>query len=78
MKLPNAENGVIDIGKLLDYSLNPHHPEGKHKARVFREKLAIGRDDAEQLRQWILEAIRTEEAREQKSTAYGQICRGFY
>ena len=72
MKLPNAENAVIDIKKLRDYSLNPDHPEGKHKARVFREKLKIGRDDAEQLRQWILEAIRTEEAREQKPTAYGR------
>ncbi len=72
MKLPNAENAVVDIVKLRDYSLNLNHPEGKHKARVFREKLAIGRDDAEQLRQWILEAILTEEAREQKSTAYGR------
>ncbi len=47
MKLPNAENAVIDIKKLRDYCLNPNHPEGKHKARVFLEKLDIGRDDAE-------------------------------
>lgn len=39
MKLPNAENAVIDIAKLRDYSLNPNHPEGKHKARVFQAKL---------------------------------------
>jgi hypothetical protein len=72
MKLPNAKKAVVDIAKLRDYSLNLNHPEGKHKARVFREKLAIGRDDADQLRQWILEAILTEEAREQKSTVYGR------
>jgi hypothetical protein len=56
MKLPNADNAIIDIAKLRDYSLNPD-PEGKHKARVFLEKLGIGRNDAEQLRQSILEAI---------------------
>ncbi len=72
MKLPNAENAFIDIAKLRDYSLNPNHPEGKHKARAFLEKLGIGRDDAEQLRQSILEAILTAEATEQKSTAYGR------
>ncbi len=72
MKLPNAENAVIDIKKLRDYCLNPNHPEGKHKARVFLEKLDIGRDDAERLRQFILEAILTAEATEQKPTAYGR------
>jgi hypothetical protein len=46
MKLPNAENAVIDIAKLRDYCLNPNHPEGKHKARAFLEKLDMRRDDA--------------------------------
>ena len=68
MKLPNAENAVVDIAKLRDYSLNPNHPEGKHKARAFLEKLDIRRNDAEQLRQWILEAILTAEATEQNPT----------
>jgi hypothetical protein len=77
MKLPNAENAVVDIAKLRDYSLNPNHPEGKHKARVFLGKLNIGRNDAEQLRQWILEATLTAEATEQKPTPYGRrfVCR---
>ena len=66
MKLPNAENAVIDIVKLRDYSLNPRHPEGKHKARAFLEKLSMSRDDAEELRQLILQAILTEEATEQE------------
>jgi hypothetical protein len=59
MKLPNAENAVVDIAKLHDYCLNPNHPEGKHKARVFLAKLGIGRNDAERLRQLILEGILT-------------------
>ena len=72
MKLPNAENAVIDIAKLRDYSLNPNHPEGKHKARVFLEKLGYGRDDAELLRQLILQAIFQEKATEEQPTEYGR------
>lgn len=72
MKLPNAENAVVDIAKLRDYSLNPNHPEGKHKARTLLEKLNMGRNDAELLRQLILEAILREEAMEQQPTAYGR------
>ena len=72
MKLPNAENAVIDIAKLRDYSLNPNHPEGKHKARAFSEKLGLERNDAELLRQSILEAILKTEAIEQTATEYGR------
>ena len=72
MKLPNAENAVVDIAKLRDYCLNPQHPEGKHKARAFKEKLGYGREDAELLRQLILQAILKAEATEQEPTKYGR------
>jgi hypothetical protein len=72
MKLPNAENAIVDIKKLRDYSLNPNHPEGKYKARGFKEKLGITSDDADQLRQVILDAILTVEAKEQAPTPYGR------
>jgi hypothetical protein len=72
MKLPNAENAVVDIEKLRDYCLNPNHPEGKHKARAFREKLGLEKPDAELLRQSILEAVLITEAIEQKATEYGR------
>ena len=72
MKLPNAENAVVDIAKLHDYCLNPNHPEGKHKARVFKEKLGITKDDAERLRDVILEAVLKVEATEQESTEFGR------
>ena len=72
MKLPNSENAFVDIAKLRDYSLNPNHPEGKHKTRTFLEKLRIGRDDADLLRRLILEAVLTADAVEQKSTAYDE------
>jgi hypothetical protein len=72
MKLPNAERAVVNIEKLRDYSLSPNHPEGKHKARVFLEKLALKADDAERLRNLILEAVLTTEAKVQQPTPYGQ------
>jgi hypothetical protein len=72
VKLPNAENASVDIAKLRDYCLNRNHPEGKHKARVFREKLGLTRSDAEELREAILEAIMKNDAVEQTPTAYGR------
>ena len=36
MKLPNAENAIIDADKLQDYLLSPEHPVGRFKAAFFR------------------------------------------
>lgn len=36
MKLPNADNAVIDQAKLITYLLSSAHPLGRHKARFFR------------------------------------------
>ena len=72
MKLPNAERAVIDIRKLRDYCLNPNHPEGKHKARVFLDKLEFTAEDAERLRDKIMEAILIAEAKEQEPSPYGR------
>ena|ERR1700704_3555120 len=62
MKLPHADQAVVDIAKLRDYSLNPLHPEGKHKARVFAAALGFSQSDAEKLRGMIIAAISTKEA----------------
>src|ERR1043166_7825376 len=72
MKLPNAENAVVDIEKLRDYCLNVNHEEGKHKARRFREKLGLTANDAERLRQVILDAILRIDAKEQTPSQYGK------
>ena len=72
MRLPNAENAVVDIEKLRDYCLNPNHPEGKHKARVFFDKLGIRQHDSEELRQAILEGILLAEAIEQEPSSFGR------
>ncbi len=44
MKLPNGERAVVDIIKLQDYCLNPAHPRGQHKARVFAAALGLTPD----------------------------------
>jgi len=55
MKLPNGERAIADIAKFRDYCLNPHHPRGRNKARVFAS-LGITQSDAELLRSAVLAA----------------------
>jgi hypothetical protein len=72
-KLPNAGRAVVEIEKLRDYSLNPGHDEGKHKARVFRAALDFTQEDAERLREMVLDAALDEEAMKGKLTRHGQL-----
>jgi len=60
--LPHGDKAILDIRKIEDYCLNPSHPRGRHKARVFREALDLQRDDAAWLRDALLEAARAGEA----------------
>ena len=73
MKIPNAERAVVDIRKLRDYCLNPQHHKGKHKARLFASLLGMNSDDAEELRNALLEAIKKQDAQLiREKDAYGQ------
>lgn len=55
VKFGSLEQGspVVDCRKLTEYALNDQHPDGKHKAVLFRELLDIRKEDwaflAEQL-----------------------------
>ena len=71
MNLPNTEKAVVNIAKLLDYSLNPEHEAGKHKARVFKSALGVTMDDAEWLRERILAAVQTDEAVARPASSFG-------
>lgn len=57
-RLPNAHHVIIDERKLRDYALNPDHPRGGHKARVFAAALGYTRSDyaglVEQLHRGVL------------------------
>ena len=70
--LPYAENAVVDLRKLRDYCLNPDHDEGKHKAQLFSSILGITADKAEDLRQILLEVVKTQEARLGRRDEFGQ------
>ena len=71
MKLPNCTNAVVDLAKLRDYCLNVGHPEGRHKARVFRATLGMFEGDAEELRSALLVAAQSEGAFEVEADQYG-------
>lgn len=71
-RLPNCEFAVLDIRKIEDYCLNPAHPRGRHKARLFHDALGIGRSDAEWLRDALLQAARENEATEFANDGFGR------
>lgn len=72
MLIPNAENAVVDIRKLRDYCLNLEHDDGKHKARLFSSTLGMTADDAEELRQILLEIVKVQEAQLGRQDEFGQ------
>jgi hypothetical protein len=72
MKLPNSGQALVDITKLRDYCLSRTHARGRHKARVFASVLGIAEQDAELLRQALLDAARNSEATPAEADRYGQ------
>jgi hypothetical protein len=72
MKLPNGERAVVDIVKLRDYCLSPNHLRGRHKARVFVAALGLTANDAEELRDALLQAARNQDASATDADQYGQ------
>jgi hypothetical protein len=72
MRLPNGDHAIIDSRKVTDYRLNPDHDDGKHKARLFHEKLGLKVADA----QYLLEALKKAAAHNEvvigKQDKYGQ------
>jgi hypothetical protein len=71
MKLPNGDRAIVDIDKLRTYCLNPQHPRGRHKARVFAS-FGIREADAEELQAAIVAAAIDAEARLGAANPYGQ------
>lgn len=72
MKLPNPERAIADLSKLLGYSLNASHFWGRHKARVFRSALGITSQNAQELREAILQAAIVGDAKPGYRDVYGQ------
>ncbi len=72
MKLPHAEQAVVDVRKLRNYCLNAEHPRGQHKARVFKSALGWTADQAENIRHLLLAAALREDAAFLGADDYGQ------
>jgi hypothetical protein len=72
MHLPNADSAVVEIEKLRDYCLSTSHPRGRHKAHVFAIALKITANDVEILREALLVAACSAEAKLAEKDEYGQ------
>ncbi len=72
MKVPNADRAVVDIRKLRDYCLNLDHPRGKHKARVFLSSCGMTAENADDLHDALLDAVRNNEAIFGERDEFGQ------
>ena len=73
MKLPLCEQAEISMDKLIGYCLNPNHPTGKHKARVFASVLGITTENAQDLLTLIQIAACEGEVIQQSTTPFGEI-----
>jgi len=72
MKMPKCERAVVDARKVLDYCLNPAHPRGRHKARVFAASLGLTSANADQLRDALLNSACSDDAKRGELDGYGQ------
>ena len=70
--LPNADRAIIDPDKSVSYALNPSHPTGRHKARVFQAALGYNRSNISDLISRIRLAILQEEAQFLKQDRHGR------
>ena len=69
-KIPGGEAAIVDREKLTGYCLNPEHPRGKHKARVFAT-LGFTAENADDLRSAFLAAAATVDALPAASDRFG-------
>lgn len=75
MNLPNGQRAVIPYGKLEQYCLNFSHPDGKHKAKVFKTALGITQDSSYKLKELILESAVKGFVKQHTETIYGNLFR---
>ena len=71
MKLPAADQAIIEPAKVRDYLLSPAHPIGRAKAHFFRA-LGFTQDGWSQLQDALLALARTGDAVLGERNAFGQ------
>lgn len=71
MRLPHADQAVIDPRKIHDYVLSLEHPVGRFKA-IFFAAVGFSRENWEEFRSELKRIVLQEEAEVGERTAYGQ------
>jgi filamentous hemagglutinin len=70
--LKNARHAIVDERKLTAYLLNPTHPRGRDKARIFKSTLGYDRASCTGLIEQIRHAILRHEAVFLRRDRYGR------
>ena len=70
--IPNVKSATINPRKLTEYALNPHHPVGGNKAKVFESALGYNQSNADALMRQIYEKLPSCESILGKVDQYGQ------
>ncbi|MEG3437117.1 hypothetical protein V0288_08305 [Pannus brasiliensis CCIBt3594] len=71
MKLPNIDRAILDFRKLSGYCLNPDHPDGKHKARVFQSVLGLTKENEQELHDALQDALGRYDAIFEENSRFG-------
>jgi len=70
--LPHLENASVTVARVSDYVLNPGHPVGRHKARVFKSALGIEQKHAEELAKVLLASLPRSPAVKKRVDSFGE------
>ena len=70
--IPNVDKATINPNKLTGYALNPEHPVGGNKAKVFESALGYNQSNADELIQQVYQKLPQNEAVLGTLDQYGQ------
>jgi hypothetical protein len=70
MRLPNAENAVVELGKITEYLLNEEHEDGRGKA-LFLLSFGFLPQSPERLVDALLGLVRTHEVSSLQPSPHG-------
>ncbi|MFP9443049.1 DUF6883 domain-containing protein [Pectobacterium brasiliense] len=70
--LQNSDKATIDKNKLTGYALNPEHPAGGHKAKVFESALGYNQSNMDELIAQVRLRVGSSPAVLGNATNYGQ------
>ncbi|POD94446.1 S-type pyocin domain-containing protein [Pectobacterium odoriferum] len=70
--LQNSDKATIDKNKLTGYALNPEHPVGGHKAKVFESALGYNQSNVDELIEQVRLGAGSSPAALGNATNYGQ------